>query len=47
MLEFFPISPIKAAQNGDLKDLKVQAVMNKTSLFQQDENSEQPIHFVA
>ena len=47
MLQFFPISPIEAAQAGNLNDLKVQAVVNKTRLFEGDENGWQPIHFAA
>lgn len=33
-----------AAEHGNVKDLKVQAVVNKTSLFVGDHNGWQPIH---
>jgi hypothetical protein len=46
-MQFAPILPMAAAENGNVKDLKVQAVMNKTSLFVGDYNGWQPIHMVA
>jgi hypothetical protein len=46
-IQFAPISPMKAAELGNVKDLKVVAVLNKTSLFEEDENGWQPIHLAA
>lgn len=37
----------RAAEYGDVEKLKIQAVVNKTKLFEGDENGWQPIHLAA
>ena len=37
----------RAAIDGDIEKLKIQAVMNNTKLFEGDENDWQPLHLAA
>jgi prolyl 4-hydroxylase len=46
-LMYTPIDPQRAAMDGDVEKLKIQAFMNKTKLFEGDENDWQPIHVAA
>lgn len=45
--QFTPIDVERAAVDGDLEKLKIQAVMNKTKLVEGDNNDWQPIHLAA
>jgi ankyrin repeat protein len=46
-LQFIPVVPRAAAESNNVKDLKVQLVVNKERLFEGDENGWQPIHMAA
>lgn len=47
LLQFTPINVARAAVVGDLDKLKIQAIMNKTKLYEGDHNDWQPIHLAA
>lgn len=47
MLSFTPIDVVRAASEGDIEKLKIQAVVDKSKLFEGDQNDWQPIHLAA
>lgn len=47
MVQFTPIDVERAAIDGDVAKLKIQSIVNKTKLFEGDENDWQPIHLAA
>jgi ankyrin repeat protein len=46
-LQLSPINPALAAELGNVKDLEIQAAVNKAGLFEEDDNGWQPIHLAA
>ena len=47
LLQFTPIDPRDAADRGDVEQLRILAVLNRTRLYEEDVNGWQPIHLAA